>query len=103
MVGMRWLKLVVAVVVLVPLAAFFVQNSSRTTVLSFDLGVAAWALSSPISVPSLMAACFFAGALAALGWGLWARAALARKVRVLEQELALRGSARSDGPAGWGG
>lgn len=53
---MRWFKLSLWMLVIVALVAFFLQNSARTTVLSFDIGVAAWKLASPISVPALMGA-----------------------------------------------
>lgn len=102
---MRWFKIGLALLTVVLLAAFFVQNSSRTTGLSFDLGFAAWALASPISVPALMAACFFGGALVAFGLGYLGRLALSRRVRQLEQELALRGrgGAAESGGGGWAG
>lgn len=101
---MRWFKIGLALLTVLVLAAFFVQNSSRTTGLSFDLGFAAWALASPISVPALMAACAFGGALVAFALAYLGRLALTRRVRQLEQELALRGKGPSDGNAGgWGG
>ncbi len=101
---MRWFKLSLWMLVIVALVAFFLQNSARTTVLSFDIGVAAWKLASPISVPALMGACGFGGALVALSWTMAGRMALGRRLRQLEQEAALRGSApEADAKGGWAG
>lgn len=91
---MRWLKLTLVVLVLATGAAFTVQNTGRTTQLSLDVGFAAWRLAHPVTVSALVWASFGAGLLLAGTWGLLRSAALARKVRQLEQQVAL-GSARS--------
>lgn len=92
---MRYLVslIVVLVAALFGVAAlFWVQNASRTTQLSLDLGFAAWQLSEPVGVPALIAASFAAGLL--LGGVLFAvpSARNGRKARRLEQELALTGA-----------
>lgn len=48
------LSAIVGLLVVAAGALFAVQNSSRTTQLSFDLGVAAWQLAEPVSVPILI-------------------------------------------------
>jgi hypothetical protein len=56
------------------LALFGVQNWSRTTDLSFDLGIAAWHLQPPLPVPELMLFSLAAGfVFALLVRGLWSR------------------------------
>ena len=52
-------------------ALFVVQNASRTTQLSLDLGFAAWQLASPVSVPVLVGSSLgvgFALGLVFAGW-----------------------------------
>ncbi|MSQ04163.1 MAG: hypothetical protein EXR71_20115 [Myxococcales bacterium] len=101
---MRWFKLGLGLLAMVALVAFFLQNSARSTLLSFDVGVAAWTLASPISIPALMGVCFLSGVLVALTWSMAGRIALARRLRQLEQEAALRTpAAGSDPKGGWGG
>jgi len=77
-------------------AAFAAQNAGRTTGLSLNLGVAAWALAEPARVPTLMAASALVGAAVA-GALAWARGArLRRRVEELEQQALLnRASARA--------
>jgi len=103
---MRWVKLSTVLLTLLALAAFGVQNSPRTTQLSFDLGFAAWKLEAPASVPIVMGICFAAGALVTAIGGLKKRYELGRRVRQLEQELALRGARPAekaeDDKGGWG-
>lgn len=98
---MRWFKLSLVVVFALAIAAFVVQNMSRTTVLSFDTGVWAWQLSSPVAVPLVMGACLLLGH--ALAWfNGWRRnQELSRRVRQLEQELALRSTASAPAKDGW--
>lgn len=77
--------------------AFVVQNMSRTTGLSLNLGFAAWRLADPVAVPVLMGVCFVGGfavtALFATLRGLRLRARIAR----LEQEALLaKASARTE-------
>ncbi len=97
---MRWVKILLVLLGLVAGAAFVMQNSARTTELSFDVMVAAWKLARPISVPALMGICLGVGALVAWALGLSARVALQRRVRQLEQENALRG-AKPSSDGGW--
>ena len=77
-------------------AAFAIQNAGRTTELSLNLGVAAWALAEPVRVPTLMGACVLAGAMVAAAAG-WARTTrLRRRVEELEQQALLnRASVRA--------
>jgi len=71
---------------------FVVQNSARDTQLSLDLGVAAWQLAQPLSVPALIGLCFGAGfVLGVLTMGAQA-ARLGRRARRLEQQIATSGS-----------
>ena len=97
---MRWFKLTVAALAVLSIVCFTVQNSSRTTDLSLDLWVGAWKLADPAPIPMLMWGCFAGGAV--LMWAAGARRnmALSRRVRQLEQEMALAG--RSVGGAGGG-
>lgn len=68
---------------------FVVQNSGRTTQLSLDLGVAAWQLSDPVSVPALIGTCFGAGFILGLLTMSGQAARLARRARRLEQQLSM--------------
>jgi uncharacterized integral membrane protein len=70
---------------------FVVQNASRTTQLSLNLGFAAWQLAEPLPVPALIGVAFGLGfLLASVLFG--ARAITAgRRTRRLEQEAALNG------------
>lgn len=89
---MRYLVtlLVLSVLALVGLGGlFWVQNSSRTTQLSLDLGFVAWQLAEPVTVPVLIAGSFSVGLL--VGMLLFAIPATrnARKASRLQAELAL--------------
>lgn len=91
----RYLVVVVSALALSVLgtgALFWIQNSSRTTQLSLDLGIAAWQLSEPVSVPALIAVSFGIGLL--VGGLMFAVPSQrnARKARRLEAELALSGA-----------
>ena len=101
---MRWLGLLFVVLLLAGVWAFAVQNSARAVTLSFDVGLAAWQLREPAPVPWVIGVSFAAGLLLAAVAGLRARWALARRVRQLEQELALRAPSPREGgaPGGWG-
>ena len=67
---------------------FVVQNSARTTQLSLDLGVAAWQLKRPMSVPTLLGIAFGAGfVFGAVPMGIRSMAS-GRKAKRLERQLA---------------
>lgn len=71
------------------LGLFWVQNSSRTTQLSIDVGVAAWQLREPVPVPALIVACVGIGVLGAaipLSLRSWR---LSGKIGELERRLAV--------------
>ena len=89
---MRWVKLIVVLLVIAVIAAFTVQNTGRTADLSLDLGFAAWKLARPATVAALVWASFGAGLLLAGTWGFVRGVALARRVRQLEQQIALGGA-----------
>jgi uncharacterized integral membrane protein len=97
---MRWVKIIAVGLGLLMVAAFVAQNSSRTTELSFDIGLAAWKLAAPMPIPALMGLCVGGGGLVAWAIGLSSRVALQRRVRQLEQENALRGG-KPSGDGGW--
>jgi uncharacterized membrane protein YciS (DUF1049 family) len=87
----RWIVVVLVVLTVLAGVAFSVQNSARTTQLSFDVGVAAWELEQPLSIPLLIGVCFGSGlALGVATMGVRA-ARLAMRVRQLEQQVALQG------------
>ena len=94
---MRWVWAGIAVVGLLVATLFTVQNSARTTQLSFDLGFAAWQLERPVAIPALIGGCVLVGIL--LGAvPMWLRSArLAGRVRELEAKDAL-GSAMGTSP-----
>lgn len=76
---------------------FVVQNIRRTTQLSLDLYFAAWQLSEPVPVIALVGIAFVLGfVIAAAAFGLRA-AQLGRRLRRLEQEVALGGGATASG------
>ena len=76
---------------------FIVQNSTRTTQLSLDLGMAAWQLEQPVSVPLLMGACLVAGLLLGAVPVSLRSYSRGRRVKQLERELALQDT-RSERP-----
>ncbi len=62
-------------------ALFVVQNSTRTTQLSLNLGFAAWELARPVNLPVLMGICIGAGWLTGLGtWAVFAARSARRRV-----------------------
>lgn len=81
--------LLVALLVVFTGYLFVVQNSTRTTQLSLNVGFAAWQLTEPVQVPALIGVAFGAGFLLALMWLLPGRMRLAARVRRLEQEAAI--------------
>ncbi len=99
---MRWqtiLRLTIVATVALGAVLFTVQNSSRTTGLSFDLYVYAWQLDRPVAVPLLLWSTFGAGLLLAGVYG-WSRSrGLARRVAQLQQEALLKSAGRPLAPA----
>lgn len=91
-----WILLILLLLLGVGGYAFYIQNSERAVMLSWNIYVAAWKLSSPVQVPALMAACLLIGGVPTLVWGLWQRALLRGEIRKLQQELALSSRARRD-------
>jgi uncharacterized integral membrane protein len=98
---------VILILLIAVCALFALQNSSRVTQLSLDLGFFAWQLKEPVSVPALIGISFGSGALLT---GLFMLLPLARansRVRDLEQQATLRqfGSQTSTSPSrepgGW--
>jgi uncharacterized integral membrane protein len=68
---------------------FYIQNATRTTQLSLDVGVWAWQLEQPVSVPLLVLASFAVGFLAAtVALGMISMRQSSR-MRRLEQDLQL--------------
>jgi len=90
---------VLVVVILALGALFVVQNSARTTQLSFDLGAAAWQLERPVSIPALIGICFGAGLLLGGSWGGIRVLRLSSRVRQLEQQATLSSFATSSSSA----
>ena len=97
---MRWVWLTLVVLLAVVIAAFTIQNSAYTAPLQLDLWVAAWKLQRPASVPVLMWSSFGVGAVLGGAWFGLRSAQQGRRIRQLEQELAL-GAARGKDP--WAG
>ena len=99
----RLLLIVIAAGTPMGLAALFLwQNHARTVDLSFDLWMAAWHLTSPVSVSVLIAACtlggFLAGVLVMFIQGLGARRRATQRERELSMSSLSGGSATS-GPS----
>ncbi|MBM4391867.1 MAG: LapA family protein [Deltaproteobacteria bacterium] len=92
---MTYAKLAAAGLALLGIVCFTVQNSSRTTDLSLDLYVGAWRLVDPAPIPMLMWGSFALGALAAWLYNFRKSITLSRRVRQLEQEMALAGRTAS--------
>lgn len=86
---MRWVwgSLVAAVALLV--ALFAIQNSSRTTQLSLDLGFAAWQLDREVPVPALLGGTLLVGLVVGAVPLWWRSISLAGRVRELESQQAL--------------
>ncbi|MBM4366060.1 MAG: LapA family protein [Deltaproteobacteria bacterium] len=95
---MNYAKLTAAGLVLLSIVCFTVQNSSRTTDLSLDLYLGAWKLVDPAPIPMLMWGSFALGALAAWLYNFRKGITLSRRVRQLEQEMALAGRTASASP-----
>lgn len=100
----------VAGILLVVLAAlgalFVVQNSSRTTQLSLDLGIAAWQLEQPVTIPALIGISFGVGVVTGLLSVTPRMFRLSARVRQLEQQAAIQsfdrgGSAGSRDVGSW--
>jgi hypothetical protein len=95
---MRWVwgglvTVAVAVVVL-----FAVQNSSRTTQLSLDLGFTAWQLERAVPIPALLGITFLGG-LVLGAVPMWVRSLRsASRVRELESQQALGQALGKDDP-----
>lgn len=68
---------------------FVVQNGSRETQLSLDLGFAAFQLAQPVSVPMLAASALGLGWLLGAATFLPGRLAAGRKAKKLERQAAL--------------
>ena len=86
---MRWVVLVAVLLLGGSGALFAVQNSARTTQLSFDIGVAAWQLQEPVPIPALIGVCVGVGFLiGAVPLGLRSLR-LSSRVRELEANVAV--------------
>lgn len=96
----RWAAIIGMLLVVLAIAAFTIQNSGFRVPLQLNLYFAAWQLSEPASVTVLMWSSFGAGGLLAWMWGAWRSAALTRKVRRLEQEVAMGSRPAKDSWAG---
>jgi hypothetical protein len=99
---MGWLKLLVLLLVGLVATAFCMQNGSRTVELSLDLGVAAWRLAEPLSVPTVIGASLASGFVLGALFLSGRAAAATRRAREAERQAALAGTkpAASD-PASW--
>ena len=98
---MKWFKLALVGSAAFALFAFTVQNSSRTTQLSLDVGLAAWKLVDPAPIPMLMWGCFALGTVVTWSLGMRRNLVLSRRVRQLEQEMALAGKSATPKDGGW--
>lgn len=103
--GRNSLASIVLVLLIAAGGLFYIQNSARTTQLSFDIGLAAWQLEREVSIPALVGICFLAGLV--LGWlvAFVRIVRLGRQVRELEQRLTLsqfsNTTAKSKETGGW--
>ncbi len=95
---MFYAKLAAAALATLSIVCFTVQNSSRTTELSLDLYLGAWKLVDPAPIPMLMWGSFALGALGAWLYNFRKGLALSRRVRQLEQEMALAGRTAASSP-----
>lgn len=101
---MRWLVFTLIALVAATVVAFTIQNNGRTVELSLDIGFAAWKLARPATASAVVWGSFGAGVLLAATVGFVRRRALVRKVRQLEQQLAMSGrSSSSTGASDWRG
>jgi len=96
---MRWstiIRLMFVLSLALSAAMFTVQNSSRTTLLSFDVYFAAWELSRPVPVSAVVWASVAVGALLVWIMGLRRRITMGRTIARLEQEALLRSAGRAE-------
>lgn len=98
-----WTTLILGVVSAFIAALFYIQNSLRKVDLSLDLGLRAWRLAEPVSVPLVLFVAFAVGLLLGLlAMSLaWRRAS--GRVAELELRLARASVSGSTGSAGAGG
>jgi uncharacterized integral membrane protein len=80
------------------LALFVVQNASRTTQLSFDLGAVAWQLDQPIQVPLVIGLSVLIGLLSGVVLMGPRLLRLGGQVRRLERQLALSDQSGDEWP-----
>lgn len=95
--AVRWTMLISTLLLVLVAVLFTIQNSSRLTDLSLDLGFVAFHLTEALPVPVLLWSALGVGLLGGLAAGLWLRARALRKVRSLEQELARASLGGDDG------
>ena len=95
---MTYAKLTAAALGILSIVCFTIQNNSRTTQLSLDLYVAAWKLADQAPVPMLMWGSFALGASLAWLYNVRKGMAMSRRVRQLEQEMALAGRTTAAAP-----
>jgi len=74
---------------------FVMQNMARTTTLTLDLYVGAWELSEPVPVMTLVGVGFGAGFLVCLVLATWRSLKTRKRIRSLENQVALGGDAGS--------
>lgn len=92
----RLAKLILLLVAAAFLALFTIQNIDRTSVLTLDLGVVAYALAEPQPIPFMVLAAFGTGLLVAGFLGIYQRLVLAKRIRELEREVATAGLQAAD-------
>jgi uncharacterized integral membrane protein len=98
---------VVLILLIAFCALFALQNSSRQTQLSLDVGFTAWRLEKPVSIPVLIGISFGSGLLVGGVLGLVRIVRLGSRVRELEQQATLRqfgssaSTSQSREPGGW--
>lgn len=87
----RWIKLILLVFAAAFLALFTVQNLSRTSELSLDLGLVAYKLAEPQPIPYMLLTAFGAGLLLAGFLGIFQRMGMTKQIRNLERDAATAG------------
>jgi uncharacterized integral membrane protein len=98
---------VILILLIAVCALFALQNGSRQTQLSMDLGFYAWQLEKPVAIPVLIGVSFGSGLLAGGLLGLVRIVRLGSRVRELEQQATLRqfsstaSPSPSREPGGW--
>ena len=94
----RWLGGLLLLLLVLAATAFTIQNSSRLTDLSFDIGFFAWHLKEPLALPVILWCTLGGGLAAGAMLGAWLRG---RSIHALQEEVDRARFGAMDDPRGF--